>query len=127
MKNQIPQKTQDLTYEAVEEQQRSLCRELSYEYVPADPDSKLGFAMETQDLIPINGLRHPPQGESNGWYIWGGEEFSTDQDFFTPLHTHHLIRHCPQALKFLGLPPGYRFIVAENYVDVWFDSSVLEI
>jgi hypothetical protein len=33
---------------------------------------------------------------------------------------------CPEALPFLGLPPGYRFLVAGEYVDVWYDSTLLE-
>lgn len=107
--------------------QRSLCEEKGCDYTPAGLDSKLGFAIKTQGKIPINGLRHPPAGDTNGWYIWCGEELSQEPEFFEPLHTRHLFERCPEALRFLGLPPGCRFLVAGDYVDVWFDRSLLNI
>jgi hypothetical protein len=107
--------------------QRSLCEEKGYDYVPTDLDSKLGFAIETQGKIPINGLRHPSAGDTNGWYIWCGEELSQEANFFDPLHTRHLFERCPDAIRFLGLPPGCRFLIAGDYVDAWFDESLLTI
>ncbi|WP_432444553.1 immunity protein Imm33 domain-containing protein [Rhizobium leguminosarum] len=32
--------------------------------------------------LPLNGLRHPPEAGTNGWFIWGGE-YSTD-----PINQH---------------------------------------
>jgi hypothetical protein len=93
--------------------------------VPA-PDTKLGLALGTRALLPLNGLRHPPTDDTNGWYIWCGEELSRAADFFSPMHTAHVKDKCPEALPFLGLPPGYRFLVAGEYVDVWYDSTLLE-
>jgi hypothetical protein len=118
---------QPMTYEEAEEQQRGVCRARDQQYVPANPESKVGFALQTLGLLPINGLRHLPQGDTNGWYLWCGERMSSDPDFFAPLHTRHLIERCPAVLKFLGLPPGYRFLVAGDYVDLWFDASLLDV
>ncbi len=70
-------------------------------------------------------VRHPPLGDTNGWYIWGGQEMSESPDFFQPLHTEHLATRLPQVLKFLGLPPGYRFLLAGDYIDVWYDDNLL--
>jgi hypothetical protein len=87
---------------------------------------KVGIARNVRDgLLPINGLRHPIEGETTGWYIWAGEDLSTDPDFFVPLHAAHLREWCPAAVRFLGLPPGWRFLVADSYEDVWEDSSLL--
>jgi hypothetical protein len=117
-----------MRYQNVEEQQRIVCQEYAAKQcMPPGTESKLGFALQTQGLVPVNGLRHPPQGETNGWYLWCGEKLSADADFFVPLHTHHLFEYCPEALKFLGLPPGYRFLIAGEYVDVWFDESLLSV
>ena len=77
--------------------------------------------------IPLNGLRHPPQGDTTGWYIWAGEELSTAPDFFEPLHVLHLAEWCPAALRFLGLPPGWRFLTAGDYEDVWEDPTLLDV
>lgn len=107
--------------------QISLCEEKGYDYMPVDLDSKLGFAIQTEGKIPINGLRHPPDEDTNGWYIWCGGEPLQGPSFFEPLHTRHLLDHCPEAIRFLGLPPGCRFLVAGDYVDVWFDESLLNV
>lgn len=107
--------------------QQFLCKEKGYNYVPTSLDSKLGFAITTQGRVPINGLRHPPSGDTYGWYIWCGEELSQDPDFFAPLHSRHLVERCPEVIRFLGLPPGCRFLVAGDYVDIWFDESLLTV
>ena len=112
---------------SIEEQQRKVCRDYHEVFVASAPDSKLGFALHTGRQSPINGLRHPPAGETNGWYIWCGEHFQATPDFFSPLHTMHLEERCPQVLKYLGLPPGYRFLIVEDHEDVWFDASLLAV
>ena len=37
----------------------------------------------------------------------------------------HLADWCPDALRFLGLPPGWRFLVAGAYADAWEDPQLL--
>lgn len=78
-------------------------------------------------MEPINGLRHPQYGNMEGWNFWGGEEFSTDPDFFPVIHAFHMINRCLEAVPFLGLPPGYRFLLAGEYRDIWYDESLLVI
>jgi hypothetical protein len=109
----------------INELQQKTCREYEREFIPCSPNSKLGLAIQTLGLEPINGLRHPPTKDTNGWYIWAGE-FSSDADFFSPVHTEHLTERLPDAIRFLGLPPGSRFLLAKDYVDVWFDESLLK-
>lgn len=96
-----------------------------YEYCISSSSSVIGFALETIEKLPINGLRHLPIVETNGWYIWCGEEYLARQDFFLPLHTSHMEIYCPKIIKLLGLPPGFRFLLADNYLDIWFDASLL--
>ena len=78
-------------------------------------------------VLPINGLRHPPEGDTTGWYIWAGEELSQDPDYFEPLHLFHLLDRCPEVLKYVGLQPGWRFLVTPGHEDVWFDDSLLKV
>ena len=80
-----------------------------------------------RDAGARQGLRHPPQDETSGWYIWCGQELSDAADFFDPLHTRHLYEEYPDLVKLLGLPPGYRFILASDYLDVWYDASLLNV
>ena len=109
----------------LEIQQREICEIYKTDFVPCEELSKVGIALGTMRLTPINGLRHVPEGGTNGWYIWGGKELSSRPDFFDPLHVQHLSDRCPLVLRYLGLPPGYRFILAGDYVDVWFDVALL--
>jgi hypothetical protein len=112
---------------SIESMQQSACRERNVDFIASPPDSKVGFAKATEGKLPINGLRHPPAADANGWYIWCGEEFSEDKEFFASLHTRHLYEYYPQIVRLLGLPPGFRFLSAGEYLDVWFDSSLLNI
>ena len=90
-------------------------------------DSRLGIALNVResDLWPLNGLRHPPEHGAGGWYIWRGESLSQADDFFESLHTVHVPAWCPEAVRFLGLPPGWRFLVARGQEDVWYDATLL--
>lgn len=87
----------------------------------------IGFATGTLGAKPINGLRHPTANPTSGWYIWCGEEFSDDPEFFSPMHAEHLADHLPEAIKYLGLPPGFRFLTDGDYSDVWFDPGLLNV
>ena len=70
-------------------------------------------------------MRHEPEEGTTGWFIWAGEELSDDPDFFVPLHVEHLAEWSPDVLPYLALPPGWRFLLAPDYEDVWLDASLL--
>lgn len=111
----------------IETLQKAFCAERGTEFVRASPDLKSGFALSTRGQTPINGLRHPLEGGTTGWYIWCGEQFSDASDFFASLHTSHIYEDYPELIKLLGLPPGYRFLLAGDYLDVWYDAALLDI
>ena len=54
-------------------------------------------------------------------------ELSTDPHFFMPLHAIHLNDRCREIVKYFGLGPGWRFLVAPGHEDVWFDASLLNV
>lgn len=109
-------------------EQRIICERYDAPFVDAPSFLKVGIALNVKEgRQPINGLRHPLEGDTSGWYIWAGEEFSTDPDFFVPLHIEHLSEWCPDVLKYLGLPPGWRFLIAPGYEDIWEDKSLLQV
>jgi hypothetical protein len=113
---------------ATEDLQKELCKKYGAEFLVSPTDFKVGIATNVREgLIPINGLRHPPEGDSTGWYIYAGEELSDAPDFFKSLHINHLDDWCPQIKKYLGLPPGWRFLLAGEYEDVWYDADLLNI
>ena len=53
-------------------------------------------------------------------------EAGTARDFKGFHAAEHLVEWCPQILKFLGLPPGWRFLIAGDYEDAGFDKSLLD-
>ena len=108
------------------ERQKELCRRYGTAFVESPRTLKLGIARNVRSgLKPIHGLRHPPEGDTTRWYLWAGEELSSAPAFFVPLHAEHLVEWCPEVIPFLGLPPGWRFLLADGYEDVWEDASLL--
>jgi hypothetical protein len=111
-----------------EQAQRALCKRLAAEFAPAPASAKLSVARAVGfGVEPLNGLRRPLTLGTTGWYVWAGEHLSSEADFFEPLHVAHLKGRCPAILKYLGLPPGRRFLVAGDYEDLGFDPSLLDV
>ena len=109
-------------------EQLVVCQEQGVEPDPPRSHQKLGISRDfSPSAYPINGLRHPAEHGTCGWYVWSGEEFSDDPDFFEPIHVNHLDHRCPDVLPFLALPPGWRFLFAPNQIDVWYDESLLDV
>lgn len=108
--------------------QHATCARHSAACWPVDPASKVGVNTNLRSgLRPVNGLRHPPEGDTCGWYLWAGEDLTEDPNFFVPLHAIHLVSWCPLLLPYLALPPGWRFLLADGYEDVWFDPDLLSV
>ncbi|WP_431163005.1 immunity protein Imm33 domain-containing protein [Flagellimonas beolgyonensis] len=114
----------------IEEQQRVVCQLNKVDWKPIDGSKLVAINESIYNAIePINGLRHPAEGNATGWYIWSGGEIPQGQDdFFKPIHVEHLIEDLPDCLKYLGLPFGWRFqIDRKGYEDIWYDSELLKI
>ncbi|HEY8563615.1 MAG TPA: hypothetical protein VIL74_24765 [Pyrinomonadaceae bacterium] len=110
----------------IEKIQKELCQKYGALFFPLDLNVKLGIADDFfSEKLPLNGLRIPPGGSTCGWFLWAGEEMSQNDDYFKPLHVIHLIEKYPKALKYLGLPPGWRFLFAGDYEDAWLDEKLL--
>ena len=112
----------------IEKEQIKICNKYGVSYTPTLYYLKVGIAENVKEGIrPLNGLRHQQEAGTSGWYIWAGEKLSDDPNFFVPLHVEHIAKWCPLILKYLGLPPGWRFLVTESYVDIWEDKTLLNI
>ena len=112
----------------IAQSQQEICRKYGTGCVPLDISLKLGVSEDFfSGKMPLNGLRHPSEADTCGWYLWAGEEMSQADDYFKPMHVFHLVRRCPQVIPYLGFPAGWRFLIAGEYVDAWFDEKLLEI
>ncbi|SLK13209.1 MULTISPECIES: immunity protein Imm33 domain-containing protein [unclassified Paenibacillus] len=114
-----------MTNAASIQEQIQMCQKYSADYVPSELHHKIGIAWNVKEkLEPIHGMRIQPDGDTTGWYIWA-ENYSDADDFFVPLHVTHIDDWDPKIKKYLGLAPGWRFVIAEDYEDVWFDEQLL--
>lgn len=108
--------------------QERVCERLRAPFDPPGAGQRVGASewfLSRPDQLPIHGLRIPPHGEVCGWYLWAGEAMREDPDYFRPLHVEHLIAVQPIVVPYLALPPGWRFVLAPGYEDVWYDPALL--
>ncbi len=112
--------------EEIIKEQKRICKKYGATWQPMLAGWKIGITNNIDSgEMPINGLRHPSENGTLGWYIWAGK-YLDNADFFAPMHIEHLPNKCPSVLKFLGLPPGWRFLIDDKgYEDVWEDTSLL--
>jgi hypothetical protein len=114
--------------ENLEHLQSELCRKYGVPVSFPSRHLKLGVSADFfSGKLPLNGLRHPAGDGTCGWFLWAGQEFSSAPDFFQPMHVEHIFERCPRVLPYLALPPGWRFLLADGYDDVWQDNSLLEV
>ena len=114
-----------MNYRLLVANQREICDRYGASYIPCDLNLKVGISRSVKSgAVPINGLRVAPERDTCGWYIWAGEEWSDDADFFVPLHAVHLEARAPIVLPYLGLAPGWRFLLTKTYQDVWRDERL---
>ena len=105
--------------------QDHICRRFSADFLPTPLDARLCVALESLTPgIPLHGTRRFPDTDSCGWYIWAGDR-SDSPGFFRPLKAELLSGVVPQVLPYLGLGPGWRFLLATGYEDVWHDPTLL--
>ena len=110
----------------VTDDQKAVCERHGVDFVPTPRDAIVGVADNVgSGLAPLNGLRHRPS-ETSGWFLWAGDGWSDAPDFFKPLHAGHLADRWPEAMPMFGLAPGWRFLLAPQHDDVWFDANLLE-
>jgi hypothetical protein len=111
-------------------EQEIVCKKYKSLFVLPDKNLMVGISKDLfSGEVPINGLRHLPEGQGSGWFFWtGGEIPQDDPKYFKPLHIFHLEEKLPQVLKYLALEPGFRIqIDYQGYEDVWEDKSLLDI
>lgn len=99
--------------------QKRICHKYSARYQHCDLNLKVGISENIRSgARPIHGVRLKEEHGTSGWYIWAGE-WLDDPAFYVPLHGTHLHAWAEIALPYLGLPEGWRFLITENYEDVW--------
>ncbi len=119
----------EMNTNAIEAEQQLICHKYGASYQEVNWNLMVAVAdnLSNTSIQPINGLRHLQEGNTNGWYLWRGDDFPVGQaDYFKPVCVIHLLDLCPQIVKYLALPAGSRIQTDDfGYEDVWEDSSLI--
>ena len=108
------------------ENQKDICKKYNSKWRPINKKWIIGVS-KNLEKDPINGLRHPSENGTTGWFIWTGEYQETN-DFFQPMCAEHLLEKRPEIIKYLGLEVGFRFLTdKKGYEDIWYDEKLKEI
>lgn len=111
---------------SLNEEQHAVCKRFNAPFSECDLRLKVGVSRNVRgEILPLNGMRINSDPGTAGWFIWAGETFSEDPNFFVPLHGEHLKQWAPLVLPYLALPAGWRFLIAEGHEDVWEDYGLL--
>ncbi|KAA9325585.1 hypothetical protein F0P96_19860 [Hymenobacter busanensis] len=114
-----------MSVDEVLEAQKQVCAVHGVDFCLIEPDAIVGASRNHGLEAPTHGLRHADAGDSSGWFLWSGE-YSAADDFFEPVHLRHLIERAPEVIRYLALPPGFRFLNDDAcYEDIWFDEALL--
>ena len=118
---------QTLVFMELHSTQAAVCKRFGVVPQLVQGHDRLGIALATLDLLPINGLRIPALSGATGWYIFGGDQHEDADDFYSPLCVKHLKKYCKISIPYLCLPAGWRFQIDWNgYEDVWYDKTLLK-
>ncbi|MCP9764141.1 immunity protein Imm33 domain-containing protein [Lacihabitans soyangensis] len=105
------------------DKQKEICKNNNSIWKPINKKLRVGVSINL-DKDPINGLRHPAEKGTTGWFIWTGD-YSEADDFFQPMCAEHLLQQRPEIIKYLGLDIGFRFLAdAKGYEDIWYDEKL---
>ena len=107
------------------EAQKEICKRFSAIHFPCGEDLSVYFASETKGLLPLNGERVKGLDGESGWYIWCGAERHDRDDFFEQISVFDLSQRAPLASAFLGLPTGFKFLIAGGHKRAWLEPSLL--
>ncbi len=111
----------------IDTKQREICNRFGVTHTPCDKYMKIHISsgLDSQSGS-LNGLRTSPYGVNTGWYIWEGDNLSADPDTFTQLYVEQAIEMRPDIKRYLGLPPGWRFLASGEFEEIWKDEHLLE-
>ena len=101
------------------EEQKLVCEEFDSRYIKVNETDLVAIAKQTLTKEPIVGLRKKPDAENVAWFIYGGE-LEEGEDFFDVVSVQELEDIFPDAIPYLALEEGFRFMIdADEYEDVW--------
>ena len=106
------------------EEQTLVCEQYGSAYRAVSDQDVVAIAVASLKEETIVGIRHLPDSDGIAWFIYGGELQDGD-DFFQTMTVKELEEAFPEALPFLALETGYRFLIDhDEYEDVWREGEL---
>jgi hypothetical protein len=103
--------------------QNAVCRKYQADFRPPRPDQLTVISTGVLEGQPVQGVRYGSPEHMSGWWITT-DLYNGDASTLRHEHTHHLTAARPDLARYMALPIGFRYDLA-NHEDVWFDSTVL--
>lgn len=106
------------------EEQKLVCEQYGSAYRAVNDQDVIAIAVKSLTEESIVGIRNLPDSDGIAWFIYGGELDDAD-DFFQTMSVKELEEVFPEALPFLALDTGYRFLIDhDEYEDVWREGEL---
>ena len=106
------------------EEQKLVCEQYGSAYRAVSDQDVVAIAVESLTEETIVGIRNLPDSDGIAWFIYGGELDDSDE-FFQTMTVKELAEVFPEALPFLALETGYRFLIDhDEYEDVWREGEL---
>ena len=106
------------------EEQKLVCEQYGSAYRAVNDQDVIAIAVQSLTAESIVGIRNLPDSDGIAWFIYGGELDDAD-DFFQTITVKELEEVFPEALPFLALDTGYRFLIDhDEYEDVWREGEL---
>jgi hypothetical protein len=107
------------------EEQKLVCEQYGSAYRAVSDNDVVAIAVQSLEQETIVGIRKlPDPNDGIAWFIYGGELDDHD-DFFQTMTVKELTEVFPEALPFLALETGYRFLIDhDEYEDVWREGEL---
>ncbi len=105
-------------------EQHAICEKAGTEFRPPRPDELAAVSPAVLEGASVQGVRYPSPAPMSGWWITA-DDYTGDIKMLGTEHLYHLTDLRPDLARYLALPQGFRFDLA-NYEDVWFDRAVAD-
>jgi hypothetical protein len=106
------------------EEQKLVCEQYGSAYRAVNDQDVVAIAVKSLTEETIVGIRNLPDSDGIAWFIYGGELDDSDE-FFQTMTVKELEEVFPEALPFLALETGYRFLIDhDEYEDVWREGEL---
>ncbi len=111
-------------FEEIQQTQQECCEHYSSNYTPTELEQLVVISDGIYEgAVPVEGVRYPSPSHMTGWWLTT-DNYNGDVDTLQSVHFRHIVEKRPELAIYMGLKPGYRFLLGGKDEHVWFDEKV---